>query len=107
MFVLGLAYSEHLRRGCAHWLLPYLPPQGTEAWLDLELKVVADCGIIGVPNAGALQLPAHCLVAMCLPCRIADATTQGAGRDWVMENNYERRALQLSRLSQRVVAALL
>jgi GTPase len=26
--------------------------QGQELWLDLELKLVADVGLIGVPNSG-------------------------------------------------------
>ena len=31
-------------------------PQGAELWVDLELRVVADVGIIGVPNAGKSTL---------------------------------------------------
>lgn len=34
----------------------YTPGQGPEAWVDLELRVVADVGIIGVPNAGKSTL---------------------------------------------------
>ena len=30
--------------------------KGPEAWVELELRVVADCGIIGVPNAGKSTL---------------------------------------------------
>ena len=38
---------------------------GTELWLDLELKLVADVGIIGVPNAGKSTLLS--VVGACCP----------------------------------------
>lgn len=43
-------------RRCSAPTLAEVGEEGSEMWAELELKLVADVGIIGVPNAGKSTL---------------------------------------------------